>query len=548
MTLKELLSRSSKRWFWPVIILIVALAGIALRHTIIGNKGSVSYFTEPVERGSIATIVNATGSVQPVVTVQVGSQVSGKIEALYADYNSIVKRGQLLAKIDPRNFQAQVADAQASLSAAKAREQSAKADLITTNANLVSAKANLEAARVTRDNDALNYHRYQEMSKSGIIAQNDYDTARTTAENSAAKYNQAAAAVEQAQAQIKAQQAQIKQATAQVQQAQADLDDKRVNLEYTNIYSPVDGVVISRNVDVGQTVAAGLQAPLLFVIANDLTHMQVNASVDEADIGRIAPNVEVTFTVDAFPTRTFSGKIQEIRLDPQTIQNVVTYSVIIGVDNRNLYLKPGMTANITITADKKNDVLKIPNAALRYLPPGMTRAQEIELVHAQREITHSVTEAAGSVPSRSFPTAPQHALEKNLQNPMQLQQSAGIERNIFEKPNAKPATPPSSIESGSSPSEQAPGQMWNPSDKIQFPAVSGPPPKAGIVWILDSKNKPTQKRVMLGITDGTYTELVSGDLRSGESLIVADSSQESSSAIQTAGALRGPFGGFGGRR
>jgi HlyD family secretion protein len=539
MASSEFAASSSKRRFWLVAILIVVFAGIALAYTLLGHKETVSYSTEPVESGSIITVVNATGSVQPVVTVQVGSQVSGKIEDLYADYNSIVKRGQLLAKIDPRNFQAQVADAQANLAAAKAREQSAKADLIQMNANLNSAKANLEAARVTRDNDALNYKRYQEMSNSGIVAQNDYDTVKTTAENSAAKYDQVAAAVAQAKAQIEAQQAQIKQANAQVQQAEADLDDKRVNLEYTDIFSPVDGVVISRNVDVGQTVAAGLQAPLLFVIANDLTHMQVNASVDEADIGHITPNVDVKFTVDAFPTRTFTGKIQEIRLDPQTIQNVVTYSVIIGVDNRNLYLKPGMTANIIITAASKDNVLKIPNAALRYLPPGMTRAEEFELGHAQGEAAHTMAQIGQNRDSGSISASSRRGFEKELPSSTHSGKSAVIHENSKESTSAKSE----SIFPG-----QAPGQLWNPSDKIQFPPISSPPPKEGIVWILDSRHKPLQRRVMLGITDGTYTELVSGDLKSGEPLIVADSSQASSNSIQTVGSLRGPFGGFGRRR
>jgi HlyD family secretion protein len=545
MATSEFTSTSTKHRVWLVLIFIMCSAGIALAYAMFRHKAPVDYIADPIERGSIITVVNATGSVQPVVTVQVGSQVSGKIETLYADYNSIVKRGQLLAKIDPRNFQAQVKDAEANLAAAKAREQSAKADLITMNANLVSAKANLEAARVTRDNDALTFNRYKEMMDSGIIAQNDFDTVKTTAENSAAKCNQAAAAVEQAQAQIKAQQAQIDQAGALVKQAEADLDDKRVNLEYTDIFSPIDGVVISRNVDVGQTVAAGLQAPLLFVIANDLIHMQVNASVDEADIGLISPNVDVKFTVDAFPMRSFTGKIQEIRLDPQTVQNVVTYSVIIAVDNSSLYLKPGMTANITITADKKRNVLKIPNAALRYLPPGMTRAQEIELARAQEGTTHEVAETGYNGNSRSaFSSSPQNS-GKEQPGTGQLRAAAAVQKNGERSGAAKSAGPSGA---GSLFAGQAPGQLWNPSDKIQFPAMSGPAPKPGIVWILDSHDKPVAQHVMLGITDGSYTELVSGDLKSGERLIVADSSQEASNSPQAQASMRGPFGGFGGRR
>lgn len=535
-------SSSSKRRLWLVLMLVIVSAGITLSFIFFGHKKSVAYYTEPVERGSVIKVVNATGTVQPVVTVQVGSQVSGQIQALYADFNSIVKRGELLAKIDPRNFQAQVADAQASLAAAKAREQSAKADLSTMQANLVSARANLDAARVTRDNDALNYKRYQEMSHSGIIAENDYDNARATSESSVAKYNQAAAAVEQAQAQITAQQAQVKQAEAQVKQAEADLDDKRVSLEYTNIFSPVDGVVISRNVDVGQTVAAGLQAPLLFVIANDLAHMQVNASVDEADIGHITPNTEIQFTVDAFSNRSFSGKILEVRLDPQTVQNVVTYSVIIGVDNRDLYLKPGMTANITMTVDRRENVLKIPNAALRYLPQGVTRAQASHMETAPKQALQTAGESEYS--RNPGPSGlPVHQSFKNeSEDQHKFPNRSGFKDESREETPLRAASRPGS-DAEATFAGQAPGQLWNPSNKIQFPVTSGPTPKSGTVWILDSKNKPVRQPVMLGITDGIYTEMLSGKLRNGEPLIVADTSQEASDTTQIVG-LRGSFGAF----
>jgi len=520
---------------------VTVSAGVALAFTLFDHKESVSYFTEPVERGSLAKVVNATGTVQPVVTVQVGSQVSGQIQAIYADYNSIVKRGELLAKIDPRNFQAQVADAEASLAAAKARKQSAKADLSEMEANLVSAKANLDAAKVARDNDALNYKRYQAMSHSGIISQNDYDNAKATAESSAAKYNQALAAVNQAQSQITAQQAQIKQAGAQVQQAEADLEDRRVSLEYTSILSPVDGVVISRNVDVGQTVAAGFQAPLLFVIANDLTHMRVDASVDEADIGRITPNASVEFTVDAFPDRSFSGKIEEVRLDPQTVQNVVTYSVIIGVDNRDLFLKPGMTANITMTVAKLENALKIPNAALRYVPQGMARTEKTEMAQAGRAVRNTAagSEQAGNLGSSQTPA--HRSVETKPGSQVNPQERSRIKNSARVGTTAAVANRSGSNAETSS-AEHAPGQLWNPANKIRFAAPSGPAPKAGVVWILDSKNQPVEKKVMLGITDGIYTDMVAGDLRDGEKLIIGDSTPETAGATQMAGGMRGPFG------
>jgi HlyD family secretion protein len=525
MSSNNFASSSSKRRYWLGGALLLIALGITFAVVeIFGSEKSVEYITKPVEKGSLVKVVNATGTVQPVVTVQVGTQVSGQIQALYADYNSVVKRGQLLAKIDPRNIQAQVADAQANLAASQAREQAARADLGTTQANLVSAQANLNAARVTRDNDALNYQRYQDMLKSGVIAQTDYYNVKTTSESSDAKYQQAEAAVEQARAQITAQQAQLNQAIAQVQQAKADLDAKRINLEYTNIFSPVDGVVISRNVDVGQTVAAGLQAPLLFVIANDLTHMQVNASVDEADIGLIMPSVGVQFTVDAFPNRTFTGKIQEIRLDPQTVQNVVTYSTIIAVDNKDLYLKPGMTANITMTVDKRENALMIPNSALRYKPQEASGFNNTNETHVREATPEANTASLKRPESRSSENAVLHqtAAETGHESTVPGASAASNKKHIAVRVKS----------AGTSTSDQAPGQLWNPALKLQFPTVPAPLPKSANVWTLGSHNMPIECPVKLGITDGINTEILAGNLHVGEPIIVADTSQDQSESSQ----------------
>ncbi len=488
---------------------VVLGAGITLAFTLLSHRTpDDQYFTEPVERGPIRTVVNATGNVQAVVTVQVGSQVSGQIQALYADYNSVVRRGQLLAKIDPRNFEAQVEDSKANLAAAEAHLRQAEADLATQNANLVSAKANLEAARVTRDNDALILKRYNEMIPAGIVAQNDFDTVKANFDSSSAKYSQAAASVEQVEAQINSQRAQVQQAKAQVLQAKADLNKAVISLEYANIYSPVDGVVVSRSVDVGQTVAASLQAPLLFVIANDLTKMQVNASVDEADIGHISDRSDVRFTVDAYPNESFKGRIAEIRLNPQTIQNVVTYSVIINVDNSDLKLKPGMTANITMTVAERDNALKIPNAALRYLPPGVTREKETKLAGY-------VQKGGGADSGRKSP-------EKSA---------------VARSPLPDPQSP--HMISAALPA-LAPGQMWAASQKIKFPAPPARVIRPAVVWILDGSGKPQPERVSLGISDGAYTEVVSGPLKEGSKVIVADSAQESTSG--NGPGMRSPFG------
>src|SRR5439155_1028511 len=349
------------------LVIVAAIVAFSARKQ---RTTASQYFTAQVESGPLRKVVNATGVVQTVVTVQVGSQISGQVEELYADFNSAVKRGQLLAKLDPRNFQAQVENARANVAAVQAHVRSAEAEVKTQAANSQSAKANLEAARVARDNTAILFERASELSKSGVVSKSDYDNAKANADSARAKFEQAEAAVAQAEAQGNASAAQLEQVKAQLQQAQADLSRAQLNLDYCNIYSPVDGVVISRNIDVGQTIAASLQSPTLFSIANDLSRMQVNASVDEADIGNISDQADVKFTVDAYPNDIFRGKISEIRLSPQTVQNVVTYSVILSIENSELRLKPGMTANITITVDQRDNAVKVPNAALRYTPPG----------------------------------------------------------------------------------------------------------------------------------------------------------------------------------
>jgi len=286
------------------------------------------YRTEKVSRGDIRATVTATGTVNAVVTVLVGTQVSGTIKTLYVDFNSPVKKGQILAQIDPATFQAQVDQARANLFAARA--------------NVEKAEAALLDARRTLDRNKTLYQK-------NYIAKSDLDTAET---------NEQAA------------RAQVSAAKAQVQQTGAALDFAENNLRYTRIVSPVDGTVISRNVDVGQTVAASFQTPTLFNIAQDLTKMQIDTNIDEADIGKINIGQTAEFTVDAYPDDTFTGKVFVIRNAPITIQNVVTYDVVVKVDNPELKLKPGMTANVSIVLEKKEGVLRVSNAALRFKPAG----------------------------------------------------------------------------------------------------------------------------------------------------------------------------------
>jgi len=375
--------RRSKAKF-VVVILVLLATGSGFAYWAVGRNQptETSLIKGKITRGSIRISVNATGTLEAVRTVQVGSQISGQISKLHADYNSVVKQGQLLAEIDPRTFQSQVLTEQSSLASSNARLQSAQADLINQEANLLQVEASLKVAEVANENAQLLYKRSQELLAKGLASTNDDDVARSNAQSAAAKVLQAQAAVKQAQAQIRSRQAALESSNSDIVGSKAQVERAQINLELTKIYSPVDGVVISRSVDIGQTVAASLSAPVLFLIANDLSHMQVKANIDEADIGKITNDVKVSFTVDAYRSDVFTGKILEVRLEPQTVQNVVTYGVIVGVENPQLKLKPGMTANLTMVVDEHDNVLTVPNAALRFTPTGMTPEKIAEILNA----------------------------------------------------------------------------------------------------------------------------------------------------------------------
>jgi HlyD family secretion protein len=286
--------------------------------------------TAAVSRGDVVQSVKATGTLEAVTTVQVGSQVSGTIAALLADFNSQVKKGQVVARLEPSLFQTQVDQARATL---------------------VKLQSDAERSRVALEDAKVQQRRAETLSGQQLLPMSELESARV--------------ATAQAEAALKS-------AQAQVSQARAALGQTEVNLSHTTITAPIDGIVISRNVDIGQTVAASMQAPVLFTIAQDLRHMQVNASVDEADIGKIAPTQLVTFQVDAYPGKTFTGSVRQVRLAPVVDQNVVSYVTVIDVPNPELQLKPGMTANVAITIARADDVLKVPNAALRYRPDAAT--------------------------------------------------------------------------------------------------------------------------------------------------------------------------------
>jgi HlyD family secretion protein len=335
--------RLRKKWLLALGFLIVALVGIGL--FLRNGEQAAQYKTAKVERGEITATVSATGKVNAVVTVQVGSQVSGTIQQLFADFNSRVKKSQIVAQIDPALFEAQVEQARAKLE---------------------NDEANVEKARVVLADAKRNLGRMEELLSKNLISQSDKDAAQTA-------YDSALAA--------------LKAAQAQVVQDQASLRLAETNLRYTTIRSPVDGIVISRNVDVGQTVAASLQAPTLFTIAQDLTEMQVDTSVDEADIGKVNLGQEAEFTVDAYPESPFHGTVHDIYNQPIVVQNVVTYDAIIRVKNPDFKLKPGMTANVTIKVGHTQNVIKLPNAAFRYSPERTSGSETLPKVGKKSDTT-----------------------------------------------------------------------------------------------------------------------------------------------------------------
>jgi HlyD family secretion protein len=376
-----------------ILVLIIGAGGAYL----FTNRGDgVKFRTEKVTRGDIRAAVTATGTMSAVVTVLVGTQVSGTIKQLFVDYNSIVKKDQLLALIDPALQQAKVEQARASL-------QSAGANVEKSAAALLDAKRTME--------------RNQTLLAKNYIARSDFDTAETNYQSALAQVNVV---------------------KAQVEQARAALQVEETNLRYTRILSPVDGIVISRNVDIGQTVAASFQTPTLFNIAQDLTQMQIDTSVDEADIGKILVGQPVQFSVDAYPDITFNGKVSEIRNAPMTVQNVVTYIVVIKVDNPELKLKPGMTANVSIITATQSGALKIPNTALR------------------------------------FKWTAEKAADK--------------------------------------------GKTGGPAKGAEA-AKDAPARKMQVLWILDN-DKPRRVQVTAGISDGNFTEILSGDIKEGDAVII----------------------------
>lgn len=416
-----------------ILVLIISTYLLFLR----GSSEEIKYRTEKITRGDIAVIVKATGTVNPVKTVQVGSQVSGIISKLYVDFNSQVKEGQIIAQIDSTFLAASVKE----------------------------AEANYERALAQANEARRNLKRTEELYKKNLVSQAEMDAAQTSYETT----------------------------LAQLKQAQAALDRAKVNLRYSIIRSPIDGVVVSRDVDVGQTVAASLQAPKLFVIANDLKKMQVEANVDEADIGNVKIGQDVNFTVDAYPNQEFYGKVTQIRLSPQMVQNVVTYTVIIEVPNPEMKLMPGMTATVSILVDRKENVMKVPALALRFQPP----AGVLEKIESEKEL-------------KSSEDLKKNEASENLSNEEQKR------RNINQ-------------------SDTVINRLQGASSKRNFGSNI---PQGQRVWVKDQKGNLKQIILKTGITDNRYVEVIDGNLNEGDDVVIGTEMTTQATSMQS---QRNPF-------
>lgn len=471
-----------------------------------GNGQDPQYRLARVERGALTAVVVASGTLNAVTTVQVGSQISGQVKEIYADFNSAVKEGQIIARIDPATFELRVNQARADLDAAQSAVAVARSGLAAQQAEVGRVKVTLADAQ--RD-----YERKKSLVEKNFISPADLDKARTLLDATREQLK----AVE---AQILVSEAQVRSALAAVKQRESLLKQAQVDLERTIIRAPVDGTVILRNVDAGQTVAASLQAPVLFTIARDLRDMQVEAAIDEADVGRLRAGQAASFTVDAFPRRSFAGEIVQIRKSPVTVQNVVSYTVVISAKNADLSLLPGMTANVRIVVDHREGALKVPNAALRFRPPGAA-----EPVPAATEAAPAAPQAGGS--QEAFRQRLAQEVKPDAAQQAQLETIFADLRQKFAplRDTADEAERRKQAERLRADMRARVAEILRPEQKAAYQGLlrelgaSRGAPATGRAWVLKA-GAPQPVELRLGLSDGAATEVVGGELAEGAEVIV----------------------------
>jgi HlyD family secretion protein len=485
-----------------------------------------SFRLAKAERGALTAVVSASGTLSAVTTVAVGSQISGQIKELFVDFNSPVKQGQLLARIDPETYDLKVKQAQADLDAAASA-------LANQRGNVLVLKSQALRARIQANDAKSDLERKKSLFAKGFIADAERDKAQFN-------YDALAEAVQTAEAQVAVGDAQVANAAAVIKQREAALASARVDLARTSIIAPVDGVVISRQVDAGQTVAASLNTPTLFTIAKDLRDMQVEVAIDESDISKIKLDQRVTFTVDAFAGRTFEGRVAQIRKAAQSVQNVVTYTVVVATANPNLLLVLGMTANARIVSDTRENVLKVPNAAMRYRPPGVATKD---------------AEAPSAAPGPGAGGGDAQARRAKLVDELKLdaaQQArldevfAELRAKMAELGEVREADRRTRAERLRGEVRQKINAMLNPDQQKQYAAIVAAETGRGSVgtgrvYLVGGDGKPREVALRLGLSDGNATEVVGGDLAEGAEVIVGNVDRNAQPARPTGGAPRLPF-------
>ena len=492
-----------------LIGVVLLLAGVGVAYAIWGSlRPAAGYRYGQIERGTITAAVSATGTLTPVVSVQVGSQVSGQIKELYADYNSVVKKDQIIAQIDPDSIALRVNQAMADLEAARATVLTQRANVAALQAEVSRAKVSLADAN-------------RELDRNRMLAEKNF-ISTAVLDKSQATFDTTQEQVKIAQAQLRVAEAQVHNVEALVKQREAQLAQAKVDLSRTSIRAPVDGIVVKKSVEPGQTVAASLQAPELFVIAQDLREMQVETSIDEAEVGRIRVGQSATFTVDSFPGRTFRGTVTQVRKAAQVVQNVVTYIAVITTSNADLSLFPGMTANVRIVVETRKGVLKVPNAALRFRPPGAAFEAREPVRAAAEEEKKDTAKGRGGQAARDRLTK---ELGLNAEQQAKVEAILNDTRDRIrtlstEDQNARRKQ----VERLRAESRSRIAEVLTPEQRTRYEAMTasrgGGAASSGRVWIADEAGKLKAVDVRLGLSDGSYTELVGGELGEGAQIVV----------------------------
>jgi HlyD family secretion protein len=505
-----------------LVVLALAAGGYAwLRAR--GGGAEQALRTARIERGPLQAVVAASGTLNAVTTVQVGSQISGQVKEIYADFNTSVKKDQVIARIDPATFELRVAQAGADLDAARSAVAVARSTLAAQQAELARVRVNLADAQ--RD-----YERKRSLVEQKFISPADLDKARTVLDATREQLNAV-------QAQIGVNQSQVSSALAAVKQRESLLRQAQVDLERTIIRAPVDGTVILRNIDAGQTVAASLQAPVLFTIAQDLRDMQVEAAIDEADVGRLRVGQRATFTVDAFPRRSFNGEIRQIRKSPVNVQNVISYTVVISAANPDLALLPGMTANVRVVVESRDNVLKVANAALRYRPAGAPEAKTAAA--AVPAAGNALQQFRQRVYVELKPDETQKAKLDQVFDDARAKFAAL--RDIPEEAERRKAAERLRGESRARVMElltEAQKPVYERLVAELGSARAGGAAAVGRVWVRGPDGQPAPVEVRTGLTDGTSSELLDGPLKEGDEVIVG--AAEPAAAGKKAGGAPGP--------